>query len=170
MKYHYFNRSVPLLFNLLFLSAGGARELRRWRIQGRERLERERETMMHGDGDVEKVGVTGSLFCFMLPGFDREQEMSVMVSALAHVVAGDEAAVGGGGGGSSSSACKIGREEQDSRMGHFPSYAMGGASNSSGTSISNVVRLLQFERYRFHKLCIKIIETYQVEREVICAL
>ncbi|XP_047971783.1 ethylene-responsive transcription factor ABR1-like isoform X2 [Salvia hispanica] len=62
-----------------------------------------------------------SLYSPMLYGFDREQEMSVMVSALAHVVAGDEA-VGGGGGdgdgddngsGGSSSTCKRGRSDID---------------------------------------------------------
>ncbi|KAH6808230.1 hypothetical protein C2S51_029338 [Perilla frutescens var. frutescens] len=80
-------------------------------------------------------------FSPILSGFNREQEMSVMVSALAHVVAGgdvrEEEAAGSGGGGSSS-ACKRGREEQQSSatVAHFPygntNYAMG-ASNSSGT-------------------------------------
>lgn len=75
-----------------------------------------------------------SLFSPMLSAFDRELEMSVMVSALAHVVAGDEPTVAGGGGGGSSSACKRGPQEQhSSSKGHdLPSYAIGGASNSSG--------------------------------------
>ncbi|KAI3451048.1 hypothetical protein Pfo_007713 [Paulownia fortunei] len=68
--------------------------------------------------------VLESLISPMLSGLNREQEMSAMVSALAHVVAGDvsEEAVeggaagggGGGGSGSSSSACKRGRDEQSS--------------------------------------------------------
>lgn len=69
--------------------------------------------------------VLDSLVSPMLSGLNREQEMSAMVSALAHVVAGDvsEETVeggaaggggGGGGGGSSSSACKRGRGEQSS--------------------------------------------------------
>ncbi|KAL3818822.1 hypothetical protein ACJIZ3_004727 [Penstemon smallii] len=50
----------------------------------------------------------------MLGGINREEEMSAMVSALAHVVAGDGdhvVAGDGGGGGSSSSACKRGRDD-----------------------------------------------------------
>ncbi|KAL1567959.1 ethylene-responsive transcription factor ABR1-like [Salvia divinorum] len=58
-----------------------------------------------------------SLYSPMMYGFDREQEMSVMVSALARVVAGDEAVgeggVGSAGGSSSSSACKRGRSDID---------------------------------------------------------
>lgn len=84
-----------------------------------------------------------SSFSPMLFGFNREQEMSVMVSALTHVVAGDareEAATdaaGGGGSGGSSSACKRGREEQQSSVTyHFPSDPSElGGGNMMGASI-----------------------------------
>lgn len=92
-----------------------------------------------------EIGKMGSLFSPMLYGFNREQEMSVMVSALAHVVAGvGEAAAGGSGsGGGSSSACKRGREEQQQsslpqHYAHFPLGNMG-ASNSFGIyTITNI--------------------------------
>ncbi|KAG6386729.1 hypothetical protein SASPL_151902 [Salvia splendens] len=57
-----------------------------------------------------------SLYSPMLYGLDREQEMSVMVSALAHVVAGDEAVGEGDGddnGRGSSSTCRRGRSDID---------------------------------------------------------
>ncbi|KAK4417353.1 Ethylene-responsive transcription factor ABR1 [Sesamum alatum] len=72
--------------------------------------------------DVRNNELLESLVSPMLSGLNREQEMSAMVSALAHVVAGDvsqeavegvaAAGDGGAGGGSSSSACKRGRDEQ----------------------------------------------------------
>ncbi|KAG6384937.1 hypothetical protein SASPL_153760 [Salvia splendens] len=53
-----------------------------------------------------------SLYSPMLYGFDREQEKSVMVSALAHVVAGDEAVGGGGGGDNGGGSSRLNDLEQ----------------------------------------------------------
>ncbi|XP_057775156.1 ethylene-responsive transcription factor ABR1-like [Salvia miltiorrhiza] len=67
------------------------------------------------DHDLVINNALDSMISPLLSGFSREREMSAMVSALAHVVAGDvagegEAAAEGGGGGGS--ACKRGRDEQ----------------------------------------------------------
>ncbi|PIN11453.1 hypothetical protein CDL12_15943 [Handroanthus impetiginosus] len=95
-----------------------------------------------------------SMNSFVSPMINREEEMSVMVSALAHVVAGEveEAAAGssgggaggGGDGGGSSSACKRGREEE-SGVGEdifesakvcrpYSDFYIGNASNYTGAS------------------------------------
>ncbi|EYU31118.1 hypothetical protein ABFS82_08G235800 [Erythranthe guttata] len=72
------------------------------------------ELFDHGGGRENRV--LDSLVSPMFSGFNREQEMSAMVSALAHVVAGDEggaaAAAAVGGSSSSSSACKRRRDEE----------------------------------------------------------
>lgn len=66
------------------------------------------------EGDEEgTIRMSDSSFSSMFSSLDREEEMSVMVSALAHVVASDvRVEAGGGGGGGSLSACKRGREDQ----------------------------------------------------------
>ncbi|CAI9777602.1 unnamed protein product [Fraxinus pennsylvanica] len=81
-------------------------------------------------GDHNSEGGNNVLDSFFSPGFNKEQEMSAMVAALTHVVAGDvneevvaEAGGGSGGGGSTAAASstsawawsvgdKRGREEQ----------------------------------------------------------
>lgn len=81
---------------------------------------RERNDELFEGGNV----ILDSMLSPMFSGLNKEQEMSVMVSALAHVVAGDDvseeavegAAGRGGGGGGSSSACKRGREDQQSSV------------------------------------------------------
>ncbi|KAL2240179.1 ethylene-responsive transcription factor ABR1-like [Sesamum indicum] len=107
----------------------------------------QREDFYRGEnGDEDEVfdgrnELLESLVSPMLSGMNREQEMSAMVSALAHVVAGDVsedavegvAAAGGSGagGGSSSSACKRGRDELSSG---------GGDQQFSDSSVSRVCR------------------------------
>lgn len=85
-----------------------------------EKRDEERERI---NGEEGNIRMWDSSFSSMFSGLDREEEMSVMVSALAHVVAGDvrvEAGGGGngggGGGGGSLSACKRGREDQQSSV------------------------------------------------------
>ncbi|KAL0448519.1 UNVERIFIED_CONTAM: Ethylene-responsive transcription factor ABR1 [Sesamum latifolium] len=110
----------------------------------------QREDFYRGEnGDEDEVfdgrnELLESLVSPMLSGLNREQEMSAMVSALAHVVAGDVseeavegvAAAGGGGAGggsSSSSACKRGRDELSSGGG-------GGDQQFSDSSVARVCR------------------------------
>ncbi|KAK6125743.1 hypothetical protein DH2020_040517 [Rehmannia glutinosa] len=83
-----------------------------------------------------------SLVLPMVSGLNREQEMSAMVSALAHVVAGDvtqggaSTAGGGGGGSSSSSACKRGRDDEHyySDQSHVARVCRGYSDFAIGTS------------------------------------
>lgn len=71
-----------------------------------------------------------SLISPLLSGLNREQEMSAMVSALAHVVAGDVAE--GGAAAASGGACKRGREEQASESA-VPRFCRGFSDFSSNS-------------------------------------
>lgn len=75
-----------------------------------------------------------SLISPLLSGLNREQEMSAMVSALAHVVAGD--VVEGGAAAVSGGACKRGREEQPSESA-VTRFCRGFSDFSVGTTASN---------------------------------
>ncbi|KAI3461977.1 hypothetical protein Pfo_018640 [Paulownia fortunei] len=103
---------------------------------------RERNELFEGGNE------SNSLVSPMFSGPNRQQEMSAMVSALAHVVAGDvsreavemaDGAAGGvgGGGGGSSSACKRGREEPSSMTEQFPESAARACRSYTDFSIGN---------------------------------
>lgn len=92
--------------------------------------------LMEGENSVLE-----SMISPMFSGLNREQEMSAMVSALTHVVAGDatvEGGGGGGGGGSSSSACKRGRDQEQSRP--YTDFSVG--SSNLGAPLGTFFKFL----------------------------
>ncbi|KAL8473742.1 hypothetical protein ACS0TY_030549 [Phlomoides rotata] len=98
------------------------------------------------DDDDELNNVLDSLISPMLSGFNREREMSAMVSALAHVVAGDVSGDAAEGGGGSSTACKRARDNDEHQAsdsvtrvcrGYTADFSIGSTSSLEASSSMN---------------------------------